>query len=74
MGDEDDLVNVYSTTSQSDVALIKMWLDAAGIRYITCNEVISAVYPVDGMAMVRFQVRRGDEALALEVLREHGFK
>ena len=71
---DDDLVTVYSTDNQVEVAFIKTQLDSAEIRYIAANDVISLVYPVDGMAIVRFQVLRKDAAEAAEVLLTHGFK
>ena len=72
MARDDRLVTIYPTYDQVQAALIKMWLDSAGIPHIAVNRVISSVYPVDGMARVGFQVRAGDVDRAKEVLRENG--
>ena len=72
--DDDDLVVVYSTDSRGEIALIRMWLDEAGIPYIGGDEVMPFVYPVDGMALVRFLVRRSDAQEAAQILLSHGLK
>ncbi|MHC4480580.1 MAG: putative signal transducing protein [Planctomycetota bacterium] len=73
MGQGEDLVTVYETDLPGRVAVIKMALAEAGIRYIAEGDILSAIYPTDGMAVVRFQVCRRDEAAALDVLRRIGF-
>ncbi|GAH36330.1 unnamed protein product [marine sediment metagenome] len=72
MSEDEELITVYSTDQPVQVALAKMRLDGEGIDYIAVNDIISAVYPVDGMAVVRFQVRRSDAERAVELLRHYG--
>ena len=74
MADDDALVTIYSTDRQGEIPFVKAWLDAEGIPYVTANEAISVVFPTDGMAMVRFSVRRRDAVKAVELLRAHGLK
>jgi len=74
MADDDALVTIYSTDRQAEIPLVKAWLDAEGIPYVTANEAISVIYPVDGMALVRLSVRRRDALKAVELLRAHGLK
>jgi len=71
---EGEPITVYSTDRPVEVAMIKLALNSAGIEYVAVNDVISAVLPVDGMAVVKFQVRREDVECALEVLRRHGHR
>ena len=71
---DDDAVTIYSTDNQVEVALIKMWLDSAGIDHIVVNEAVSSLYPIAALSWVRFQVLSRDAAKAAEVLRTHGFK
>ena len=74
MSDDDDLVLLYTTNRQGEVVVIKAWLDDEGIPYATDNEVMSVIYPVDGMAMVKFWVRRRDARKAAQMLLSHGLK
>ena len=72
MAGEEDLVTVCSTADAGEVALIKMRLDGAEIPYIAVNDVISTICPIDGMALVKFQVFRRDEEEARELLQAFG--
>ena len=74
MSDDDELVRVYSTNRQEDVALAKMWLDSEGIDYVAENDMFSVLYPVGSLGTVKFRVRRRDAERAIEVLRTHGHK
>ncbi len=74
MQNDEDLVTLYSTDDQVEVALIKMWLDDVGIRCLTTSDVMRSIYPAGGMVTVRIQVFDRDVAKAAEVLRAHGLK
>ena len=74
MADEDDLVLLYTSDRQAEVVFIKAWLDDEGIAYATDNEAMSVIYPADGMAMVKFWVRRVDAQKAAQILLSHGLK
>ncbi len=67
------IITVYETERIEKVAMLRMALENAGIPYITANDVVSTIYPTDGMAMIRFQVLEGDAERAQEILRELGF-
>jgi len=67
------IVTIYETERIEKVAMLRMAFDDAGIPYITANDVVSTVYPTDGMAVIRFQVLEGDAERAQEVVRELGF-
>jgi hypothetical protein len=70
--EDEGTVTVYATDIQSLVAVIKMALDDAGISYIAVNDVVSAVLPVDGMAVVSFEVLQSDAVRAHEILEQLG--
>ena len=73
MAIEDDApVTVYETTKQHEVAVIRMALDDADIPFASPNETVSTIFPVDGMAIVSFQVMPQDAERAREAIRELG--
>ncbi|MHC5035067.1 MAG: hypothetical protein ACYTFZ_08530 [Planctomycetota bacterium] len=74
MTEDEEVVTVYATDIQSRVAVIKMALDDAGIPYAAVNDAVSAVLPVDGMAVVSFEVLQSDAARAHEVLEQLGLE
>ena len=65
---DDELVTIYATDMQGRVAVIKMALDEAEIPYMAVGDVVSSIYPIVGMALVRFQVFHRDADRAQEVL------
>jgi hypothetical protein len=73
MADDGELVTVYETDLRERIALAEYALRAAGIPYIAANATISVIYPVDGMAIVRFQVCPADAERALGVIRSLNF-
>ena len=72
MARDDDLVTVYESDFISRVAVVKMALREADIRFICANDIVSSIYPADGMAVVRFQVFRRDVRRAEEAIRRLG--
>lgn len=74
MAEDEPLVTIYATDIQSRVAVIKMALREAEIPYIAVNDVVSAIYPIGGMAVVKFQVFERDIERATEVLTELGLQ
>ncbi len=74
MADEEEFVTIYETDLQPRVVIIKMALRDAGIRFIAVNDVVSSVLPVDGMAVIGFQVLARDAPRAREVVRALGFE
>jgi len=68
MPKDDDLVTAYETDLASRVAVVKMALREADIPFMCANDVVSTIYPVDGMAVVRFQVFRRDAERAERAL------
>jgi hypothetical protein len=68
MANDGDLVTVYETDLRERIALVEYALKDAGIRYIATNEMVSVVYPVDGMAVVGFQVSADDADRARAVI------
>jgi len=68
MPEDDDLVTAYETDLASRVAVVKMALREADIPFMCANDVVSTIYPVDGMAVVRFQVFRRDAERAERAL------
>lgn len=72
--DDEPLVTIYATDIQSRVAVIKMALREAEIPYIAVNDVVSSILPIDGMAVVEFQVFERDAERATEVLTELGLQ
>ncbi len=74
MADDEELVTVYETDRQVDVAIVKIALQDADIRFVAVNDVISTVYPIDGMAVVGFQVLRRDAERARDTLTRLGLK
>ncbi|NLW50256.1 MAG: DUF2007 domain-containing protein [Candidatus Brocadiaceae bacterium] len=73
MPQDEELVTVYETDMQGRVAVLKMALQNEGIPFLCDNEVLSGVLPIDGMAVVSFQVRPCDVERAGRVLDELGF-
>lgn len=73
MKDEEALVTICETDSQSRVAVVKMALGEAEIPFIAVNDIVSTTYPIDGMAIVSFQVRQEDAEEARAVLDRLGF-
>ncbi len=67
------IVTIYETERIEKVAMLRMAFEDAGIPYMTANDVVSTVYPTDGMAMIRFQILEVDVERAQEVLRALGF-
>jgi len=72
MNDEEPVVTVFETTMQSQVAVVRMAFEDAGIPFSAVNETVSTIFPVDGMAIVHFQVLKSDVARAREVVSELG--
>lgn len=66
-----ELVEVYSTYRQSDIAFIKSILDGESITYYFEGE--SSVMLVAGGAYARLLVKAEDVDRAKEILRESGF-
>jgi hypothetical protein len=73
MAEGGELVTVYETAMQTQVAVVKMALQDADIRFLCVNDVVSTVLPIDGMAVVGFRVLEQDAASAREVLEDLGF-
>jgi len=74
MREDEPLVTVYETTSQSKVALARLALDEAGIRFSAANDLVSTLLPFDGVVIVRFEVLESDAERARQVLAERGFQ
>ena len=72
MDDPDALVVVYETRQLLDAAMLRGALQDEDIPFTVDNEVMSSVYPVDGMAVMRFRVRAVDAERAREIVREIG--
>ena len=72
MSESDDFVTVYETDAQMQVAMVKMALEGADIPFVCVNEIISTVLPIDGMAVVGFQVLAQDAERAREVIADLG--
>jgi DNA-directed RNA polymerase subunit RPC12/RpoP len=66
-----DLVEVYSTYQQSDIAFIKSVFDGEGITYFFEGE--SSIMLVAGGAYARLLVKAEEVQRAKEILREVGF-
>jgi len=73
VADNDELVTVYETDVQTRVPMVKMALGDADIPFLCVNDVISTVLPIDGMAVVGFQVLERDVERARQVLDDLGF-
>ena len=76
LADEADepLVTVYATDMQSRVAVLRMALEDAEIPFLAKNAEVSTFFPVDGMAVVDFQVRERDAERARAVIQELGLR
>jgi len=72
MAEDDRTVIVYETDNQGIVAVIKMALTGADIPFTAVNEVVSTIYPVDGMAVVSFEVLERDAPRARQTLTRLG--
>ncbi|KQC08839.1 MAG: hypothetical protein APR62_00060 [Smithella sp. SDB] len=66
-----ELVEIYSTYRQSDIAFIKSVLDGEGITYFFEGE--SSIMLVAGGAYARLLVKAEEADRAKEILRELGF-
>ena len=66
-----DLVEVYSTYQQSDIAFIKSVFDGEGITYFFEGE--SSIMLVAGGAYARLLVKAEEVQRAREILQELGF-
>jgi len=66
-----DLVEIYSTYQQSDIAFIKSVLDGEGIRYFFSGE--STTLMVGAGAYARLLVHADDVLRARDILQELGF-
>jgi hypothetical protein len=66
-----DLIEVYSTYQQSDIAFIKSVFDGEGITYFFEGE--SSIMLVAGGAYARLLVKAEEVQRAKEILRELGF-
>lgn len=66
-----DLVEIYSTYQQSDIAFIKSVLDGEGIRYFFSGE--STTLMVGAGAYARLLVHVDDVFRARDILQELGF-
>ena len=74
MPEDEEFITVYETDMQTRVSMVKMALQDADIPFMCDNDVISAVLPIDGMAVVRFRVLAQDADRAGEVLDDLGFE
>jgi hypothetical protein len=66
-----DLVEIYSTYQQSDIAFIKSVLDGEGIRYFFSGE--GTTLMVGAGAYARLLVDADDVSRTRDILRELGF-
>jgi hypothetical protein len=66
-----DLIEVYSTYQQSDIAFIKSVFDGEGIRYFFSGE--STTLMVGAGAYARLMVETDDAPRAKEILQDLGF-
>ena len=72
--DGEELVAAYETDRHGTVAVVKMALRDADVPFIAVNDVVSGFCPVDGMAIVSFQVCRDDLERARAVLVKLGLQ
>lgn len=73
MADEDQaVVTVYETESLLEIGMVKSAFGEADIPFMAINDIVSSVYPVDGMAIVKFQVLGRDVPRARQVLSDLG--
>lgn len=70
--DPDSLITIYETPNHARAAIVKMALSDHDIPYSVLNDMMSTIYPVDGMAVIGIQVRACDADRAVELLEEMG--
>jgi hypothetical protein len=70
MAADDDLVIVYETDWRPHIAMVRLTLQQADIPFTAINDVVSGIYPIDGMAVVRFQVLARDAARARQAIED----
>lgn len=68
---EEGYVELYRPVSTQELLLIKLHLDAAGVRYFVANENFSSLLPDLGLADMRLMVAPEDAQRCVEILREH---
>ncbi|MFO8007142.1 MAG: DUF2007 domain-containing protein [Candidatus Brocadiia bacterium] len=70
--DPDSLVTVYETRSRPRAAIVQIAFADHDIPFSILNDMMSTIYPVDGMAVIGIQVRARDAERAAAVLQEMG--
>jgi flagellar biosynthesis/type III secretory pathway M-ring protein FliF/YscJ len=65
-----DYVELYRPPDVQALALIKLHLDAQGIRYYVADENFGSLLPVTTLGEMRLMVNRQDAERCAEILRE----
>ena len=72
MAQEEETVAIYETEDLLATAMLKGALEQAGIPFSVANDVVSSIYPTDGMLARRFEVFVRDAERARQIVRNLG--